>query len=99
MSSFSHFQFIRLSCRTLRTTTHTGKNQKISKKLQEDSVEALKSIRFSLKNLSMINWMSSLNQWRMSLLEECGKISKRTKIMKNNQKFKKKLLKLVTSKS
>ena len=40
----------------MRTTTITGKNQKkISGKVQEDSVEAIKTTRFSLNNLSMVN--------------------------------------------
>ena len=39
----------------MKTTTNAGKNQKISRKVQEDSVEAIKTIRFSRKNLSLIS--------------------------------------------
>ena len=38
----------------MKMTTNTGKKQKISRKMQEDSVEATKTILFSLQTLSMI---------------------------------------------
>ena len=34
---------------TIKTTTNTGKNQKISRKVREDIVKAVKAIRFSLQ--------------------------------------------------
>ena len=42
----------------MKTTTKAGKNQKISRKVQE-SVEAIQIINFSLKTLSLIHSKSS----------------------------------------
>ena len=39
----------------MRCTTKTGENQKISRRVEEDSVEANKTIRHSLKSFSMMN--------------------------------------------
>ena len=40
---------------TMKTTTKTDKNQKISRKVREESVEAIYAITFSLKILSVIH--------------------------------------------
>ena len=36
---------------TMETTTNTGKNQKFSRQVREESVEAIQTISFSLKTL------------------------------------------------
>ena len=40
---------------TMKTTTTTDKNQKISRKVQEESAEAIYAINFSLKILSVVH--------------------------------------------
>ena len=40
---------------TLKTTSNTGKNQKFSRKVREESVETILTISFSLKTLSVIH--------------------------------------------
>ena len=40
---------------TTKTTTNEGKNQKISRKVREEGVEAISTMSFSLKTLSMIH--------------------------------------------
>ena len=47
------------------TTTNTCKNQKFIRKVREASVEAITTIRVSLKNLSVNHWTSSLSQWEL----------------------------------
>ena len=42
-----HQKIITISRMTMKMTTKTGKNQKISGKVQQESVETIKVIRFS----------------------------------------------------
>ena len=46
----------------MKTTTNTGRNQKIRRKVREDSFDANKIIRVSLQTLSMIYGKSLLFQ-------------------------------------
>ena len=39
----------------MKTTTNTGKNQKISRKVRQESVEAIYTINFPRKILSVIH--------------------------------------------
>ena len=52
--------------------------QKISWKVREDSVEAIRAISFPLKTLSKICWTSFISQHEISFLGECNKISRET---------------------
>ena len=52
----------------MKATTNTCKIQKLSRKVQEESVEEIETINVSLKILSMIQWKSCLSQWELSLL-------------------------------
>ena len=51
----------------MKETTKTGKNQKLNRKLREESVEAIETIRFSLKSWSMIHWTFSLSQKQLPI--------------------------------
>ena len=73
-----------MSSLTMKTTTIIGKTQK-SVKLREDSVEAIKVIRFSLQTLSNFIYdplKVSLCQWELAIIGKCGKVSKRYKFLK-----------------
>ena len=75
---------------TMKTTHQTGKNQKFSRKVLEESVQDNWTINFTLKTLSVIHLASSLSQWELSDFGLCDKISKvtnNTKISKNIQNF------------
>ena len=63
----------------MKTTTETGKNQKFSRKRPEENVEAIQIVSSSLKTLAMNRWTSSLNQWGLSAVGWCDKISKGSK--------------------
>ena len=63
----------------MKTTTETGKNQKLSRKVPLENVEAIQLVSSSLKTLSMIRWTSSLNQWWLSAVGWCDKIPKGSK--------------------
>ena len=52
--------------KTMETTTETGKNQKLSRKLREEYVEAIQIISSSLKTLCMIRRNLSLQKWGSS---------------------------------
>ena len=65
---------------TMKTTTETGKNQKFSRKVPEENVEAIQHLSSTLKTLFLIRWTSSLNQWELSAVGWCDKVSKRSKI-------------------
>ena len=54
VSFLNHQKVITINRMAMKTTTSTNRNQKIKRKLREDIVEAVKTIRFSLQNLSMI---------------------------------------------
>ena len=45
-----------------KKTTNTGKNQNFFRKMGEESVEAIQTIFFSQKVLSLILWTSSLKK-------------------------------------
>ena len=64
----SHQKDITIGLVIMKTTTNTGKNQKFSEKVQEESVEAIQIIGFSPRTLAMIHWTSSLSQWDLSIL-------------------------------
>ena len=52
----------------MKTTKNTCKNQKFIRKAREASVEAIATIRVSVKTLSVNHWTSSLSQWELSML-------------------------------
>ena len=55
LSITSHQKNITLSLMIMKTTSRTCKNQKIRRKVREESVEAIETISVSLETLSVIN--------------------------------------------
>ena len=54
MSFLNNQYVIKISRMTTKTTTNRGNNQKIRRKVREDSVETIRTIRFSRQKLSVI---------------------------------------------
>ena len=48
---------ITISLMTMKTTKNTGKNKKISRKVREESAEAIETISISLKTSYMVRFL------------------------------------------
>ena len=73
----------------MELTTNKGKNQKISREVREESVEAIYSESFFLKTFSIIQLRSSLCQWEISKSGRCdnSRGTNNKKISKNFLNF------------
>ena len=52
----------------MKTTTNACKNQKFTRKKQEEIDWAIETVSFSVKFFSMIHWTLILSKWELSVL-------------------------------